>query len=271
MSNPIAILPTTRSWKDIPQAVNSRAIPRWGRWRRLVAALGVAGMVLTVVGVLAGVWMVTNELSGKGASPAAGANARPLKTLELITDGTLDHEWLVRILNFSKQTTLEDLKLKQLRAQLMAEGQVLSANLRVKLPGTLVVQITERTPMARVMAQLGGRSTPLLVARDGVAFDGVGYDPRMTDLLPWLGGIALTRQGGAFKPIAGMDVVSDLLAKAQLEAEHLYRTWHVVSLERLEFDQEIEVRTRAPQGATIVFSAGDDFFRQLGKLNTIWE
>ena len=52
-----------------------------------------------------------------------------------------------------------------------------------------------------------------------------------------------------------------------MEAEHLYRTWQVVSLARLESDGEIEVRDRSV--AKIFFGTNEDFFRQLARLDLL--
>jgi len=123
-------------------------------------------------------------------------------------------------------------------------------------------------PVARLLAQdkdIGQRT--LLIARDGVVYDGSGYDPIMIQTLPWLDGVKLTRAGVGFQPIAGMESVADLLAKAKLEAEHLYATWKVASLARLESDGEIVVTTR--DATKITFGINEDYFRQLANLDAI--
>ena len=123
-------------------------------------------------------------------------------------------------------------------------------------------------PVARLSAQdKDDAPRTLLIARDGVVYEGVGYDAPMVQTLPWLNGVKLTRVGGTFQPIVGMESVADLLAKTKIEAEHLYNTWRVVSLARLESDSEIDVTTR--NGAQITFSLTEDFFRQLANLDAI--
>jgi cell division protein FtsQ len=194
-----------------------------------------------------------------------------MKPPELVTDGTLDNAWLERTLQLPRGATLQGLDLLKLRGRLLADGQVLTANLTVHLPDRLEARITERTPIARVMVEAAGEQRAFVVARDGVIFGGLGYGDDIIQTLPWLDGVTITRMGETFRPIAGMDVASELLAKARLEAEHLYRTWHVVSLARLQADREIEVRTRAPHEVTIVFGASEDFFRQLARLDYTWE
>ena len=106
-----------------------------------------------------------------------------------------------------------------------------------------------------------------LVAREGRVFEGIGFDEEMIETLPWLDGVKLVRQGETFLPIAGMDTVAELLAKAKMEAEHLYRTWRIVSLARLESDGEIEVRDK--DVSKIYFGTNEDFFRQLARLDLL--
>ena len=156
--------------------------------------------------------------------------------------------------------------LDQLRDRLLAQGQVQTAVLTKVFPSTLKVRLTERTPIARVMAQIGsGAPQAFLVARDGVVFAGAGIEPALLSTLPWLEPLRLTREGEGFAPIAGMGVAAELLGKAKLEAEHLYTKWHVVSLARLNTDAEIDVRTKSD--GLIIFSATNDFFTQLAKLD----
>jgi hypothetical protein len=237
--------------------------------------------VVALAGGLAwGAWKVAAALAENSRAMPAEARAVPLKALDLKTDGVLTKAWLQTTLALRPKVSLMELDLNALRARLMATGQVATANLTRRFPDGLDVQITERTPVARVMTEFGGERRPLLVARDGVLFPGAGYDAAMIETLPWLDGVEIKRRAGRLLPLAGMDVVADLLAKARLEAEHLYQTWGVVSLLRLETDREIEVRTREPQQVTIVFAANPQeerlsrdagFLRQIAKLDYLWD
>jgi hypothetical protein len=197
------------------------------------------------------------------------AEAKPIgKNLLLQTDGVLDQAWLVATLGLPKKATLMDLDLTKLKARLLAHGQVATAALVRKFPATLSVRLTERMPIARIMAETAvGERSALLVARDGAVYPGMGYDHDLIESLPWLDGIKLSPRSGGFVPIAGMDTVADLLGRAKLEADWLYRDWQAVSLARLESDGQIEVRTRS--GKSIIFGAKDDFFGQLAKLDYI--
>jgi cell division protein FtsQ len=259
----------TRTWRDIPQPVVPRAMSREGRWRLAMAAMRVTAVVATI-GVMGwGVWLVSASVrQSPGALPAA-AKAAPVKAPELRTDGVLDNRWLARTLALPKSASLMELDLLKLQARLLAEDQVASATLTKVFPDRLVVQVSERSPVARLQVQWLGQRHTLLVARDGVVYAGEGYDPTVLETLPWLvvSPESLVPAGGHYRPIAGMELAAELLSKAGLEAEHLYNHWFAVSLLRLKTDRCIEVTTK--EGSRILFSTTDDFFRQLAKLDTI--
>jgi cell division protein FtsQ len=239
-----------------------------GRRRLLFSALKTAGAIALLAALGWGAVSVALVVQEGPKKVPGQAEAAPIREVVLVTDGTLDRDWIVRTLALPKNATLMGLDLYQLQARVLSTGQVQSASLTRNFPATLTVKIGERTPVARLMAQMGGDvPRQLLVARDGVVFDGVGYDSAMTGALPWLDGVKLARQGDAILPVAGMETVSDLLVKARLEAEHLYRTWQVVSLARLQSDGEIEVRTR--DGPRIVFGTTENFFPQLARLDLL--
>ncbi len=268
MNSPSANASASRTWRDIPQPVKPRAMSRGGRWRLAMALLRTGSAVALGGTALWGAWRVAAALrENSGAMPAA-AKAVPVKHFELRTaaGGVLDSAWLRRTLALPSGAALMELDLDRLRERLLADRQVQAANLTRHFPDRLVVQISERSPVARIRAAApGGAERVLLVARDGVVYPGTSYDPALVESLPWLDGFALVRDGAGFRPVRGMDAVSDLLARAQYEAGHLYADWSVVSLARLESDREIEVTTR--NGSTVVFSARTDFFPQLAKLD----
>lgn len=258
-----------RSWRDIPQQMSPRTMSTEGRRRLLFGILKTAGG-LAVLGALAwGGLQVAGTFRERPTKTTEAMQSAPVKDLVLQTDGVLNQAWINHALALPKNTSLMALDLFQLRARLLASGQVRTATLTRSFPATLAVSISERMPVARLSAQDKDDSAPrtLLVARDGVVYEGVGYDPAMVSTLPWLAGVKLTRVGGAFQPIAGMEPVAELLAKAKLEADHLYGTWRVVSLARLDSDGEIEVTTR--DATRITFGINEDFFRQLANLDAI--
>jgi cell division septal protein FtsQ len=264
-------LPITRSWRDIPQEVKSRSMSRSGRRRHALALVKMIGGAGLAGGLVWGAVELVTTIELNPKEIAQAAQSVPVKNLELVSDqGALDRAWLASTLALPKGATLMELDLTKLQAKILANSQVRTAVLTKAFPDKLTVAIVERTPIARLKAQLHpGELRDYLVARDGMLFDGIGYDEDQRATLPWLdlGDAKLTRRGEGFAPIEGMAVVADLLAKAKAEAEHLYRTFLVVSVARLATDDEIEVRTS--EMTQVIFTTRDDFFRQLAKLDRV--
>ncbi len=229
-----------------------------------MAALRVM-LVFAVLGAVGwGAWIVSLSLRRN----VDVAKVAVMKAPELRTDGVLDEKWLAQTLVLPPKTSLVELDLEKLRTRILADDQVMSAELTRSFPDRLIVKISERSPVARVMTQWQGQFQQLLVARDGVLYFGSNYHPDVLNTLPWLDGVSIAPEGAKLRPIAGMVEVAELLAKARLEAEHLYLQWQVVSLARLAPDHKLEVRTK--DGSYIAyFSTLDDYFRQLGKLDYI--
>jgi cell division septal protein FtsQ len=257
-------MPETRNWREIPQQVRPRAMSGEGRRRVAMGAMRAVMGVFAIGLVTWGAWEMSDVLRDR---PDA-SNTNRVRSLVLITDGVLDKNWLARTLGIPSEATLMGLDLNELHARLVADAQVASAAIERNFPDRLTVRISERSPVARMMAQAGGE-TPvmLLVSRDGVAFPGTGFDQAMVATLPWIDGVRLTRVGKALGPVEGMRSVSDLLATAKLEAEELYKTWMVISLARLASDGEIEVHTRS--GMKVLFGSREDYLRQIARLDLL--
>jgi cell division septal protein FtsQ len=267
MSKDTIIPPETRNWREIPQHVRTRAMSREGRRRVVMGVVRVATGILVIGTVSWGAWEISVVLRNPASMPEALKVDR-IRSLVLFTDGVLDKEWLARTLAIPSDATLMGTDLMQLRAKVLADAQVKTAAVVRNFPDTLVVRISERSPVARVMTQAGNdKPKALLVSRDGVAFAGTGFDPDMVSTLPWLDGVRLVREGTAFAPIQGMAAVADLLASGKLEAENLYRTWQVVSMARLASDGQIEVHTR--NGLKVIFGTAEDYLRQIARLDLL--
>jgi cell division protein FtsQ len=215
--------------------------------------------------------MVVSALQQDPERIPAAAKSVPVRAPELKTmrDGVLEDAWLARTLEIPSGASLMELDLERLRARVLADQQVLTATITRLFPDRLIVQITERMPIARIRVELGGVQRDLLVARDGVLFFGSGFDSGMLKTLPWLDGIVIARDGATFRPIAHMDIVAQLLADAQFSAPHLYQFWQTVSLTRLASDRELEVTMK--NGTKALFTAKGSFFVQLANFDEIVE
>jgi cell division protein FtsQ len=258
-----------RSWRTIRQEVTPRAMSSRGRRRRLMAwTKGVALVALTGISVW-GLYAIVHAWESDRAAIASAVKSEPVRDIVVVTDGVLGKEWAARTLALPRDTTLMALNLGALREKLNAFGQVRVAVLTRSFPDTLVINLQERTPVARIQVEDGLAKKQLLVAKDGVVYDGVSYDKALLASLPWLDGFRLrrTETGNGYAPIGGMKEVADLLTTAQLQAPHLYRGWLFVSLARLAEHDEIVVK--AQEVPEIVFSARQDFFRQIAQLDYI--
>lgn len=257
-----------RSWRSIRQEVSSPAMSRQGRRRRLIAWLKISGLAASLAAAGWGLYSLVHSWETDRASLASAVHSAPVKEVALVTDGVLTKKWTIGVLDLPKGASLMALDLQSLRDKLLAHGQIRVAVLTRSFPDTLVVTLQERTPVARIQASEGfGSTRQLLVAKDGVAYEGLGYDKQLLSSLPWLDGVRLVKSGNGYAPIAGMAEVSALLTTAQLQAPHLYRNWLIVSLARLELADEILVKAQdVPQ---IVFSRKRDFYKQVAQLDYV--
>jgi cell division protein FtsQ len=260
--------PAARSWKEIDQAVAGRKLSSKGRMRLFTSSGNTLLLVLLAAVVGWGVWEIRRTVHGGGGAGGSSVTHMPLKEVVLITDGVLTQDWLNGALAIPANSSLMELDLFALRDRLLRNGQVAGADLRREFPDTLVVSLQERAPVLRAIVQESGvEPRSLLIARDGVAYEGSGYDSLMVNALPFLDGVKLVRGRDGFVPVEGMAEVSDMISAAQNNAPHLFRSWRVVSLARLRDYNEIVVRTRdIPE---IVFNRRQDFTRQLARLDYI--
>jgi cell division protein FtsQ len=257
------------SWRTIRQDVTARAMSKRGRQRQLLAWTKVVALVVLVGGGLFGIYSVVHTWESDRAAIATAVRSEPVREIVVLTNGVLTREWVAKTVALPRETTLMALDLAALREKLMASGQVSVAVLTRNFPDTLVVNLQERTPVARLQVSDGLGNRQLLVAKDGVVYDGAGYEKSLVATLPWLAGFSLRRgpTPGSYEPIEGMESVASLLTTAQLQAPNLYRTWLIVSLERLRSHQELTVKSE--EIPEIIFSAKDDFFRQIAQLDYI--
>ncbi|MBL9201802.1 MAG: FtsQ-type POTRA domain-containing protein [Opitutaceae bacterium] len=265
-------LPPARTWRDISQPVRPRTMSRGGRWRLALSVLRSVGFGAVLGGLVLGGWSVAAAIRGDSRAMPASAKAVPLRAPELVTDrdGVLDAAWLARTLALPKGVSLLELDLARLRERVLADLQVRTATLTRHFPDRLVVKITERSPIARARVALkGGEQRDVLVARDGAAFFGAGFDPAGLATLPWLSGVSFAPDALGFRAGGDIEPLARLLADAQFSAPHLYRQWHSVSLARLAADRALEVTMK--NGTLVMFTAKEGYFLQLARLDYVAE
>ncbi len=270
MNLPAPIPPPSRSWKDIRQGVNPRAMSKEGHRRRWFANLKFAAICILVLGGIPaaiGLYLTWHDHPSKILDP--GRNV-PLKRVVFSSDGVLDQAWAERTLALPRSASLISLDLVAAEQRLLASGQVQAVVLRRRFgDNALVVAVREREPVARMMVQSAGGPPRLwLVAGDGVVFDGAGYEPAALNRLLWLDGVRLRRSADhGFEPIAEMRRTAELIRTAQALVPELFTGWQVVSLAAFASDHEITVRSNLiPE---IVFDVGREFPKQLARLDYI--
>ena len=271
MSTHVNTLPQVRTWRDIQQSIAPKAMSSEGRKRLQVATVKTVAVLFSLC--LAG-WGVYEAMRTWEQNPMAiksPVKSAPVKYIDSRSDGVLDKSWVTRTLALPKTAGLMELDLYALRNRLLESGQVRTAVLTRKFPETLLVMIEERSPVLRVRAQVGSASAKdLLVARDGVIYEGVGYEPTLIATLPYMADVSLKSVQGRFQPVEGMEKVADLLSTARANIPALYSGWNVVSLARYALDGEIVVRSKDIKEITFG-TRESDFFKQIAQLDLIVE
>lgn len=261
-------VPTKRSWRNISQEVTPRAMSKRGRHRQRMLWVKLGALTLLIGFVGWGVYAIVSSWESNRGALAEAVPTETVRDVTVLTNGVLPGDWVTRTLALPKDATLMSLDLATLRDRLMVHGQISYAALTRSFPDTLIVTLQERTPVARIQVNDRGANKQLLVAKDGVVYDGINYEKPLIASLPWLDGFTLRRaDSGGYEPIPGMPEVAELLTTAQIQAPHLYREWLIVSLSRLNDYRELVVK--AQDIDRIVFSAKDDYFMQLARLDHV--
>lgn len=271
MSSIASANPPVRTWRDIQQSIAPKAMSSEGR-KRLAVATVKSMLALLAIGFAGwGGFELYQTWERNPMAIKAPVKSEPVKAVEMHTDGVLDKAWVTRVLALPKNIGLMELDLQALQTRLIETGQVRNAVLTRKFPATLIVMLEERWPVARIHAQMGDAAPKdLLVARDGVIYEGMCYDPGMVGSLPYLADMSLKRMHGQFLPINGMDRVAELLTTAHVNIPSIYRNWQIVSLARYDADGFIIVQSKEIK--QIIFGTREsDFYKQIAQLNLLVE
>ncbi|WP_221030971.1 cell division protein FtsQ/DivIB [Actomonas aquatica] len=270
MSEPESASPSARHWRDIPQEITPRAMSRVGRRRLTLRNVRNLGLVALGALLLYGGFQFWQTMQNDPTKLTAAGGGQPVEHIVVETDGVLTSEWVEQVLDIKPTLGLMELDLWALRSRLEAHRQVKKADLRRKFPNTLLVHLEERSPVVRLRARMEGSGmTDFLVGRDGVIFEGHGYDRTSTGELPWLAGVRLRATTRGYEPLDGMDRVADLLSTARGNVPELYRTWHVISLGEMARDGQIVVQSS--EVPRIIFGLREDFYTQVARLDLILE
>ena len=267
-SNPT--LPSRRkrksnSWKDIDQTVKPKAMSSTSERRIWMGRLKIAGLVIACAGVLVAALQLASVIEAGPELLTKAGESLPIETIEIETDGSLEREWLLEYLDIRADENLLSVDLASLKERLERIGQVETAEVERRFPSSLAVTLTEREPIARILAQrANGEKLLLFVDQSGTVFEGQNIDLSLERSIPFLDGVALRKEGDGYSRIEGIEPLATLLSEARSIAPHIYRRWRVVSLEARD-----RVITRGNAAKEVVFDSRADFRNQLGRLDYI--
>ena len=228
--------PTNLDWKDaIPQQTNRRAATSDGdaatrerrRHRWLVRSTLGLGLALVVAG---GGWLWHTR-----AHPAPGGAYLPVQRVEVLTDGVLDAAWVEEKGANALSRGLLAVDVRALRDRLLADPQVITADVRVELPTTVWVTLTERQPA--FLTKLDEGPDPerwRYVTAEGWIYEGTGYEREDLAHLAFVTGFAVQdfSAGQAYAPI--VEEVSRLHALAAAALPRLSRDWLIYDVAKAE-------------------------------------
>lgn len=255
---------SSRSWRDINQSVNQRAMTAQGRRRFRRNVMRAILSIVTCGGVAVLAFFVYEDYQSPESPFAAVAEQTPLRDIVVLTDGTLTEAWAEKQLALPDGIPLMTIDLEAAKLALEAEGQVRAAVVTRHFPSTLLVTLEERAPIARMMVAVDpARPEPMFVARDGAVYRGFFYDRDLEARLPWLAPNRLVRDRDGFAPIAGLENVAELLLAAIQDAPHLVDSFHIISLA-----ESPQIVVEISEGPQAVFSPGD-FRLQLARLDYV--
>jgi hypothetical protein len=260
------------TWRAIAQngrlrstsaAARERRFSRFARWAAIGLGILVLGAGLGYALYFSGSHL---EVFDPRAEPV------PITRIDFASDGVLDRAWMERTFPLDGRTPAMAFDVHALKERLERLGQVREATVAIILPDVLQVRVREREPLLRARVQTpGGHIRNVLVAADGVVFEGAGYPAETLRRLPGLTGVRFQLEGDRFLPIAAMPTVAPLLEEARREFPELYRTWQWISLADLRDDPGAPhalITVKSLEADRILF-APRVFHRQLVKLSEV--
>lgn len=266
-----------RSWRTVLQTQSRKVVTPAAKKRRLkrftkaVASIFCSALALGIVAVVMYCLSVKPQIGWRPPSNL-------IRQILFQTDGTLKRHWLREVVDIPKNRRILDVDIQQIKQRLEQEGQVRSATVERLFPNILKVSVQENVPILKVVVlDENKRRRQLLVAKDGTVYAGQGYSQATLKQLPYLHGVRLKRAAAenskAFAPVAGMEVVAELLEKARARLPEFYTTWRLVSCKDFDGRREfpgavIEIHSLIA-GKVLFFPS--DFDEQLNRLQYVLE
>lgn len=224
------------NWREIQQN-GRRARTSVARRRSHVilarAGLVAAGLLVGVGGVSYGGYFIWKQ-SGQ-VSPFE--RQQPVTRIVFDSDGVLNAQWFGRHSPVPVGTDILKLDIHAIKSDVESLGQVREASVSVELPGTVHVRVREHVPVMRAFVRgAGGNRETLLVARDGSVYKGALYPSETLRRLPGLTGVRLVREENGYRPLEGMETISELIDLARDRIPHIVSDWMWIDLSRFRGD-----------------------------------
>jgi hypothetical protein len=212
--------PADRDWRAlVPQDVNRVPEGEIGRKRAVRSKLPTflaAGFFVVLVGLL---WWAVDE--SVTVTPAAGS-------LRYKTDGFLSADFVKKIVANGPEGFARDVR--SIKADLEADNQVVTADVRRRGDGTLDVALRERLAVAKIASSPAkGALQVRLVASDGQTFAGSGYPEQAVRNLPEITDARTTGSDDKML-IEGVEIAAPFLLAVRTSYPNLYKQWSAVSL-----------------------------------------
>ena len=264
---------TAPSWRAIKQKRGKRAVTLTARLRKFKFFARFAGLGATALGAIAIGLLCFYFLKTATDFFHLSGPPKPLGSVVMHTNGVLDETWLKESFRPNKSTNLMDIDIRGLKKTLESSSQVRSAMIERQFPDVLIVNLSEYQPVAKVAVRGKKKARIYLVSKEGVVYEGNNYPRATLEHLPYLDGVELKQTKQGFRPIEGMEIISELLDLSRRRTPELYADWQVISLKNFSGDPArvgatILVRTRSI--GEIIFSP-QDLQEQLDRLDYIFQ
>lgn len=212
--------PADRDWRQlVPQDVRRLPSDELGRKRAARSRLPLVLALTCFAVVAAAIWVSIDD-----TTTLVVGNAK----VRYKTDGFFPEAEVQRLLSQGPDGAGKDVA--TIKADLQAELQIASADVRRRGDGSLEVFLRERKAVAKIASLPGsGPMVVRLISPEGVQFMGAGYPTEAVRNLPEIVDYR-TLGAGDKVTIEGIEVAGPFLLAAQTTQPQLYRQWTTLSL-----------------------------------------
>lgn len=252
------------SWRNIRQSARQVKVSSFAKQRYMKYLLRTAGACLLLLALGGAAWGAFRLVEEGSKKVTSYIPSSPVAEIEFVTDGVVPKDWALNRVELPADIPLMEVDIHAIKEDLERHDQIRRVVVARRLPDKLSLRLEERVPMLRLAARDSeGRRVNLLVADDGVVYQGIGYDRARMAAMPYISGVRLRQEGGGFRRLEGMEPVADLLALARSETPEIYGAWSVVDCADLPL-----IRVRTEEISEIVFR-NEAFPEQLARLQEV--